>query len=355
MIPVSMSRKTPSFAQLAEYMDSEKSDSRFDLHHNYFSRNREAIVEEFLENASLLKSRKNGNYLYHEIISITLEDGVELKHAKECLREITLKYIQDRCPRNMVYGCLHEDHANHLHYHLMISANEKMEEKRFRLSKAAYGKVKCDLENHVLEHYPELKQRRIITADQKEKKLSRKASAQKRRTGKLDRQEWVKETVFQAMVHTSSFADFEAKLKAQDFEYYRRGKNHGVKVTHEDGKVQNYRFSTIGAGEAFEEYLKVLESLKSSENVKQPTHEDREEPTETFSATDSPKDEKDAQNRSEPPETTRTEKTAQTPPPDAEKRRTMLRMSQKARTSQKQTRNQGARQKHPNTRKPARR
>lgn len=267
MIPVSMSRKTPSFGQLSAYMDSEKSDSRYDLHHNYFVRGRENIAGAFFENSQTLKFRRNGNYLYHEIISITLEEGVDRRYAKESLREITLKYIQDRCPRNMVYGCLHEDHKDHLHYHLMISANEKDEAKRYWLTKSQYDKVKRDLEIHVLEHYPDLKQRKVITAKSDEKRISRKAAAQKRRTGKLERQEQVRDRIFAAMAHTSSFTEFEAKLKAQGFEYYKRGKHHGVKVSHDDGKLQNYRFATIGADVAFLEYLKALESLKMAEDA----------------------------------------------------------------------------------------
>lgn len=274
MIPVSMSRKTPSFGQLSAYMDSEKSDSRYDLHHNYFVRGRENIAGAFYENSKALKSRRNGNYLYHEILSITLEEGVELRHAKECLREIALKYIADRCPRNMVYACLHEDHRDHLHYHLMISANEKGEAKRHWLTTKQFDTLKRNLETHVLENYSELKQRKIITADpkcslagEKEKRFSRKAAAQKRRTGKLERQEAVRETIFRAMTHTPSLAAFKEKLKTQGFEYYQRGKHHGVTVTHDDGKVQKYRFATIGAAEAFEEYLKALASLKFAEDI----------------------------------------------------------------------------------------
>lgn len=295
MIPVSMSRKTRSFGQLIAYMDSEKSDTRYDLHHNYFVRGRENIAGAFFENSQNLKSRKNGNYLYHEIISITLEEGVNQQYAKECLREITLKYIQDRCPRSMVYGCLHEDHKDHLHYHLMISANEVGETQRFWLKKSEYDTIKRDLEIHVMENYPDLKQRKIITADQNEKRTSRKAAAQKRRTGKLERQEQVRDTIFGAMAHTSSFADFEAKLKAQGFEYYRRGKNHGVRVSHDDGKVQNYRFSTVGAGTAFEEYLKALDSLKAAEQ----SQEAPEGHTEAFSATDAKRDDQAAQKEPE--------------------------------------------------------
>lgn len=295
MIPVSMSRKTRSFRQLSAYMDSEKSDTRYDLHHNYFVRGRENIAGAFFENSQHLKSRRNGNYLYHEILSITLEQGVDRAYAKQCLREITLKYISERCPRNMVYGCLHEDHADHLHYHLMISANELGEEKRHWLTKSQYDAVKRDLETHVLENYPDLKQRKIITADRKEKRSSRKAAAQKRRTGKLERQEQVRDTIFGAMAHTSSFADFEAKLKAQGFEYYRRGKNHGVRVSHEDGKVQNYRFSTVGAGTAFEEYLKALDSLKAAEQAQDAPQEQAE----AFSATDTKGEEQAAQEEPE--------------------------------------------------------
>ncbi len=200
-----MSRKTPSFGQLATYMDSEKSDARYDLHHNCLARGREDIEHAFLENSKLMRKRKNGNYLYHEILSITLEDGVSLLHAKDCLREIALQYIEMRCARNMVFGCLHEDHKDHLHYHLMISANELNETKRHRLTTAQFDKLKRDLEFFVLKQFPELKQKRINTASREEKKLSRKAADQKRRAGKLERQEEVRETLRKAMQDASSF------------------------------------------------------------------------------------------------------------------------------------------------------
>lgn len=279
-----MSRKTRSFDQLSAYMDSEKSDSRFDLHHNYFERGRENIATAFFENSKNLKSRKNGNYLYHEILSISVNEGMKREQAKEALRDITLRYLAERCPRNMAYGCLHEDHAEHLHYHLMISANERDEQKRHRLSKKDFDGIKRELEEHVLKTFPELEQKRIITASSEEKKISRKASAEKRRTGKLTRQKAARDRVFQAMMHTSSFAEFEANLKAQNFEYYRRGKYPGVIVTREDGTTEKFRLSTIGAGEAFEEYVKALESLKAAE-------EDIAPPNKASDAPDPPADE----------------------------------------------------------------
>ena len=95
--------------------------------------------------------------LYHEILSISCEDGVEREHARKCLRAIALEYISKRCPGNMVYGCLHEDHDKHLHYHLMVSANEVGLQKRLRLSRKQFNAIKCDLENYTLRNFPELK------------------------------------------------------------------------------------------------------------------------------------------------------------------------------------------------------
>ena len=242
MIPVSMSRKTRSFGQLITYMDSEKSDKLYDLHHNCFARGQENITRVFQENSQHLAQRKNRNILYHEIISISLEDGVELKYAKDCLRDIAQNYINRRCPHNVVYGSLHEDHKDHLHYHLMISANPLGEKKRLSLTKAEFETVKYDLEAHVLKTYPELKQKAINTRPKKERSESRKAAAQKRRTGTLDRKEKVQEAILKAMTHTTSIQEFKAKLSAEGFEFYTRGKNFGVDVLHDDGKQLKYRF-----------------------------------------------------------------------------------------------------------------
>lgn len=265
MIPKSMSRKTASFDQLIAYMDSEKSDQHFDLHHNCYARGQKNLAGEFFKNSQYLKSRKNGNILYHEIVSITLEDGVEVTYAKECLREIVLKYIAERCPKNMVYGCLHEDHADHLHYHLLISANERGEAKRYWHTKSKYDQIKRDLEEHVLRQYPELKQRRVITADQDTKKQSKKAAEMKRQNKKMTKQEEVRNTILKAMMHTSSLEDFHANLDAAGYAYYPRGKHHGVTVTHDDGQVKKYRFATIGVHESFEEYLAVMQGFADAQ------------------------------------------------------------------------------------------
>jgi len=173
---------------------------------------------------------------------------------------------------------------------LMVSANEQHQSARLRLTKAQFDTVKRDLETHVLETYPELKQRKIVTAEREDKKISHKASKQKQRTGKLERQESVRATISEAMVHARSFEDFKAYLEAKHYNFYTRGKHYGVEVTHDTGKIAKYRFATIGAHEDFEVYLAALEQLKEAqaateevqeaETKQKATHgKEKEEPT----------------------------------------------------------------------------
>ena len=87
MILKSLSRKNRSFFQLITYMDDEKADKHSELHRHCFTRGHKRLAGEFVENSKFLKSRKDGNYLYHEILSIDLKEGVARDHAKECLRD----------------------------------------------------------------------------------------------------------------------------------------------------------------------------------------------------------------------------------------------------------------------------
>ncbi|MGH1447697.1 MAG: relaxase/mobilization nuclease domain-containing protein [Cognatishimia sp.] len=123
MIVKSMSRKEPSFGQLVGYIERGASGTAWRIRHNLLARNLGGIRDEFAQNGDLLQRRKNGVYLYHEIISITRAQGVSLERQKTALREIAERYIEERCQDNQVFGNLHEDQEHSLHYHLIISAN----------------------------------------------------------------------------------------------------------------------------------------------------------------------------------------------------------------------------------------
>ena len=271
MILKSLSRKTPSFGQLAGYMsetgymNTDKSDQRFEVFHNCFAQSADDIAAEFYENSQYLKQRKNGNYLYHEILSITVEDGVDREKAKEALRELALEYIGERAPNNMVYGALHDDHSDHIHYHLMISANERGSDTRYWISSKKLDRIKRDIEKKCLAEYPELKQQAVMSASHEEKKLSRKAAEQKRRAGKLERQDYARRLIFEAMTHTTSMEAFEAKLAEKNASYYIRGKTRGVEVLHPDGKVVKYRFKTIDVENEFNAFLANIEALENAQ------------------------------------------------------------------------------------------
>ena len=163
MIIKSMSRKEPSFGQLIEYMsDIQKADEQFNVYRNIYARSQVDIEQEFKENAAFVRKQKNGNYLYHEVLSITKTQNLEAKQQKTILREIAYEYVSHRASKNMVFGCLHDDHEEHLHYHLLISANEVGHSKKTRLSKAKFDQIKKQMETRVLTHYPELEQKMVI-------------------------------------------------------------------------------------------------------------------------------------------------------------------------------------------------
>lgn len=104
MIIKSMSRKVPSFGQLLGYIDREQGQEAYRIRHNLMGRSPEAIRDEFERNGKLLSRRKNGVYLYHEIISITRASGLSEREQKERLHDIAQSYIAARCRDNGSIG-----------------------------------------------------------------------------------------------------------------------------------------------------------------------------------------------------------------------------------------------------------
>jgi len=122
MIIKSMSRKTPSFAQLVDYIDKDGSKGNY-YTYNLYNDDQLSIKREFFENSKLIKKRKNGVYLYHEIISLDKGENISLNRQAEILNDLTKRYIESRSPNALVFGKIHFDKQN-VHFHLLISANE---------------------------------------------------------------------------------------------------------------------------------------------------------------------------------------------------------------------------------------
>lgn len=228
MIIRSMSRKDHSFGQLIAYVNRDAADQDFSIHHNLLGRDSDEITAEFQDNAALLPKRRNANVMYHEIVSITRPKGLGERRQKEILREIAQSYIDKRAPHCLVYGALHDDHSDHLHFHLVISANRLGLSRRFYHSKKEFRAIATDLEKRVLAHYPELEQTVSINKVS-DLKLSEKGRALKARTGKLSQKEAVANKLKLIFANAQTKADLFAAMDAAGLQFYIRGKSIGVK------------------------------------------------------------------------------------------------------------------------------
>ncbi len=227
MIVKSMSRKVPSFGQLTQYIDRDEGQERWRIRHNVMARDPDRIRGEFEQNGALLSKRKNGVYLYHEIISITRARGLSEEEQKARLQEIAETYVASRCPDNLVYGGLHQDKEHSFHYHLMISANRVGDSRRLRLSKAQFREVQVQLERHVLQTMPELEQK-VAIDKRAERRKSRSEAELERRTGEVPKKDQLRARVLEALEAAS---DRDALLQAfgrSELELYVRGKTLGV-------------------------------------------------------------------------------------------------------------------------------
>jgi len=265
MIIKSMSRKVPSFAQLLSYIEREPGQEGFCIRHNLFGRNTDRIHAEFEQNGALLRKRKNGVYLYHEIISITRARGLSAKEQKDRLYQITQDYIAARCPDNLVFGGLHQDKDHSYHMHLMISANRAGQENRLRLTKRQFRDIQVQLEAHVLENFPELEQDLAI-GKISDRRLKKGEAELERRTGKRPKREEVLERIQNAFKASHDRDSFLMALGRYDLELYVRGKNLGV-IDHESGKKHRLKTLQPELAELVEARMNEVEAVRSEKSA----------------------------------------------------------------------------------------
>lgn len=259
MIIKSMSRKHPSFAQLIDYIEREsKLKSReYSIHHNLYSRDRDRLKEEFMENARHLRFRKNGVYLYHEVLSITRSHTIEEKEQKSTLSIIVQQYLNARAKHNLAYAVLHEDTDN-LHFHIVLSANEAGDRNRKRLSKAQFADIQTSLEKWVLQAHPELEQHAVFHQNQtreereerqaKQSHLSNRGEELKRRGGKTTERDDLQERLSDIFASARDPRHFSELMNEAGFTFYTRGQTHGV--TDRDGN--RHRLNRLGLSEAWQ-------------------------------------------------------------------------------------------------------
>lgn len=278
MIIKSMSRKVPSFDQLIGYMDLGASSRDNNIYYNLFSRKPDGIETEFRKNFSFATKRKNGVTMYHEVISITRSKQINQQEQIEILRQVVYKYIQQRAGNNVVYGVLHDDKTDNLHYHLVISSNALESSKKHRLSKAQFESVKSNLELFVLDYYPELQQKKLISKDKQcwgqKDGLSNKGVELKRRTGKTPQRDIVKESLLNIFASATTREEFIELMESEHFALYKRGKHWGIL---NESTNRKHRFATLGVSEEFEKLEEKLAQSISVDSLKEKLSEESQD------------------------------------------------------------------------------
>ncbi|CAM2069153.1 hypothetical protein SCOR_27540 [Sulfidibacter corallicola] len=261
MIIHSMSRKTASFGELITYIDRGASSSRqkpYMYVWNLFGSDHAAMTVEFEENSRLVKRRRNGNRLYHEVVSLRVSNAIPLEQQYRMLHDLVGDYIRMRAPGCLVYGRLHTEHQfdpdnPHIHFHLVVSANEVGKSRRHWLSRKDFGQIQRSMEAYVLQRYPELDQPAIFTKpgvgkNRARGRIKHHARQYERRTGRKSRKRLVQEVVLEALEVAGSREQLDAALSQEGFALYHRRKHTGVRCL-EDGR--KYTFGTLEVEAAF--------------------------------------------------------------------------------------------------------
>lgn len=252
MIIKSLSRATKSFEGLYNYLTRDKNSilNTFNLYAT--PQQKEALIKEFLDNATHLKKAKGKNYLYHEIISLN-PNNLPLQEQQHILTDLVSKYISLRAENHLTFTALHTD-KDHLHIHLMISANELEGNKRVRLSKKEFSTIQKELEQYLNTTYPQLGKTTHYNKDLTQIK---------------SKKELLKSTLDDLFNNSHSKEDFKTSAQHLKLEFYTRGKTIGVIS---EGK--KYRLKTLGVLEMYEKVVARLEKEKSE--PKQPHTKEEE-------------------------------------------------------------------------------
>ncbi len=244
------------FGKLIRYMNRgiEEENGKAVLWHNFYGQEgmEEAELHNvFTQNASFLKEHKRGNVLYHEILSFSSEyltRGSRFDELERMVTDIGHEYLRQRAPKQLAYGVIHRE-TDHLHLHLMISANEVERRNREWLTKAEFATVQKELEAYVLARYPELGQTLIYGREgQSKERLKTQAheQAMKSRTGTQSRKEALKNQLHQLFERAQSADDLKRLLDLEGIRVYVRGRSVGVMVREESGLERKHRLSTLG-------------------------------------------------------------------------------------------------------------
>lgn len=121
--------------------------------------NQNEIISEFQNHYSVYHSKnKNSVAMYHEIIAFSDLDNKILLKFPHIMEDITREYLQRRTTG---LGMAYPHFDKHPHVHILLSQNQYQSSKSIRISKSEFSKIKREIENILIERYPELIHSRI--------------------------------------------------------------------------------------------------------------------------------------------------------------------------------------------------
>ena len=266
-----MSRKAPTFGQLAAYIGrSVPRDAGVAFVRNLYSDglDQSAVVDQFSENYRYLPTRKSGNALYHELIVLEPQDHLPGWKVEAALHQLAGEYCARRAPHQLAWGEVHHD-TEFPHIHLMISANAVRSDRRVRMDRHYFAQVQRGLEQWRAENLPEL-HARVIYGDEHEKQTPKQPLNEGemfRRTKEPSKKQVIYENLQAILAGVSNFSDAQSKAVNLGLEFYQRGQTWGVSDT-QTGK--RYRLQTLGLAIAFEKLI------TDQEKASQPAADSRE-------------------------------------------------------------------------------
>jgi hypothetical protein len=261
MIIKSLSRKDGSygsFKQLYDYITRDDGcDQRFNFTQNFILDDRASVLKEFTRNAQLIPNRKNGNFLYHEIISFTRSTKISEQEQLEIIRNVAIRYAQSRAKGCLTFGGVHTDKDNQLHVHMIISANQLEQSNKHSLKIGAYEQIKRNTEAYVLEHHPEMEQDRLInqTSDEKLARSSQREQAYQKRTGKKSDKQMFTEMIEEIMSQASSDEEFRAVLEHHGIEYKYKPAHITLTNPNSTSTRNSHRIKSLGLQDAYKQMV----------------------------------------------------------------------------------------------------
>lgn len=262
-----MSRKSKSFSQLYDYLTRDTSSFAFSRNTYSNPKNKKEFINEFYENARHLREAKGKVFMYHEVLSLE-QNSLSKERQKEILLDMADKYLFQRADEHLAFGVVH-DEKEHIHLHLMISANEIEGDKRVRLSKKEFKDIQKRLENYKNQKYKELKESSFYQ-DKKNLSKEKKNEQELKHRGAKSTKEQIINDLQQSFKTAQSKEAFERSIQHKGFEFYTRGTTLGVAY-----KNKKYRLKTLGLEKEYKELLTKFEQKKEREIKRQKAKDNR--------------------------------------------------------------------------------